>query len=250
MKLCARLACYLQAFESFEKAMQVIDEQGFKAINVHSEEITEEMKKPLKESGKELSMHTFMIDTNLASTNEGIRKESIRQLRAEIDLCSEIGCMYITVHGGKSRNKFHEEEAYQQLTKTFDEVIPYAMSKNVQISLEYLEDQHRFIGYNAETMEYFLERYPTLLMTLDFAHAAINQADPIALFRKFKNRIKIVHLSGHHPQRSHVEVSLSESVVDPAEFIREILKYDVLIEIENRLYEKFQESYNYIMNVG
>ena len=46
-------------------------------------------------------MHAVNVDINLASLNDGIRKESVKQTKQCLDLADEIGAIGVTAHPGK-----------------------------------------------------------------------------------------------------------------------------------------------------
>jgi sugar phosphate isomerase/epimerase len=251
MKIAAPIGCFLeQADNDLLKAVSLIKEKGFKAAEIDtvgfSLETLNSFAQQLIDVGLEYTMHSNYVDTNIASSNEVIRRASIDLLKEEILFAEKIGCKIITLHAGKFRNRYHEEEAYELFYNTMDEVLPFAKEHNVVLSVENIEDTERRLALNPERMKIILDKYPDLMMTLDAAHAIINNENPVWLYSLFKDRIKMVHISGVMYRRSHVEVSLKESEYDFSEFFQKIKNEDVFVKVENRELSKMLESVDFI----
>lgn len=238
-----------------ESALDRIKQDGFDALGiVVTEPISyyREMIPKLKQSGLKFCVHANLVDTNLASSNKGIRQESIKQVKEAIDLAIKLGAKVVTFHPGKFRNTFHIQEAYMLLDLSIKELLEYTEQINVTLCIENMEPRHKELCVSAAQTNNVLKRHPGLMLTLDLAHVAMKTDsvnDILDYYRQFKDRIRHFHISGNKPNKSHVEVSLNESGVDFSEVIREITDFSGILRIENRERKKNIESLEFIKNI-
>ena len=108
-----------------------------------------------KECGLEVSIHGPTVDINIASLNEGIRAESVKQMKECIDYAENINAHAITVHAGKiGRNEPRLRKAALEIAcESISELVDY--SKNVIISVENMPVRQSFLGNKIEELEMF-----------------------------------------------------------------------------------------------
>ena len=108
-----------------------------------------------KECGLEVSIHSPTVDINIASLNEGIRAESVKQMKECIDYAENINAHAITVHAGKiGRNEPRLRKAALEIAcESISELVDY--SKNVIISVENMPVHQAFLGNKIEELEMF-----------------------------------------------------------------------------------------------
>ena len=123
-----------------------------------------------KDCGLEVSIHAATVDINIASLNDGIRAESVKQMKDCIDYAEKINANAITVHAGKiGRNdpqlrKFAMELACESIS----ELVDYA--ENVIISVENMPVRRVFLGNKIEELEMIQEQSGCNL-TIDVGHS-------------------------------------------------------------------------------
>lgn len=245
-----KLTYYLEkSNNNIPKALELLKQDGFNAVSIFVEDSHDWLRKNWVDVGITPIMHSNFIDINLASSNQGIRKECVRQLKEEVLLAKDIGCKIITFHAGKFQNIHQKEDAQNKFFESMQEVIPFAVQNNVALSVEYLEKDINFLCSSLEGARFVLEKFPLLALTLDAAHAVMNEEDPIKIYDELKKKIKVIHISGFLPEKSHVEVSLVESEYDFTDFIKKIKDFEGFVEIENREYSKFNDSLNFIKKI-
>jgi sugar phosphate isomerase/epimerase len=238
--------------ENLEEAFLLAKEQGFDAMGIMIKESLEyylEKKEQFLDSGLKFCIHANLIDTNIASTNEGIRKESIKQFKDAIILAKEISCKIVTFHPGKFRNSLLVQEAYYTLDKSLQELLDFAEKNDVTLCLENMEPRDKTLCVTLTQTQKVLDRHPKLMLTLDLAHVAMvvnSEEELIEYYNSLKSRIAHFHISGIKPRRSHVEVSLKESDVDFTNIIRLIKNTPAIIRIENRERIKNIDSLEFI----
>ena len=101
-----------------------------------------------KDCGLEVSIHAPTVDINIASLNEGIRAESVRQMKECIDYAESINAHAITLHAGKiGRNDPPLRKAALEFAcESISELVDY--SDNVIISVENMPVRQAFLGNN------------------------------------------------------------------------------------------------------
>ena len=89
-----------------------------------------------KDCGLDVCIHAPTVDINIASLNEGIKAESVKQMKECIDYAESINAYAITVHAGKiGRNDPPlRKQALEYACQSISELVDYA--ENVIISVE------------------------------------------------------------------------------------------------------------------
>ena len=132
-------------------------ENNFKMIEILGEApfFKKENTMAFKECGLEVSIHGPTVDINIASLNEGIRAESVKQMKECIDYAENINAHAITVHAGKiGRNEPRLRKAALEIAcESISELVDY--SKNVIISVENMPIRQTFLGNKIEELEMF-----------------------------------------------------------------------------------------------
>jgi sugar phosphate isomerase/epimerase len=132
-------------------------ENNFEMIEILGEApfFTTENTMAFKECGLEVSIHGPTVDINIASLNEGIRAESVKQMKECIDYAENINAHAITVHAGKiGRNEPRLRKAALEIAcESISELVDY--SKNIIISVENMPVRQSFLGNKIEELEMF-----------------------------------------------------------------------------------------------
>ena len=132
-------------------------ENNFKMIEILGEApfFKKENTMAFKECELEVSIHGPTVDINIASLNEGIRAESVKQMKECIDYAENINAHAITVHAGKiSRNEPRLRKAALEIAcESISELVDY--SKNIIISVENMPVRQSFLGNKIEELEMF-----------------------------------------------------------------------------------------------
>lgn len=108
-----------------------------------------------KDCGLEVSIHAPTVDINIASLNDGIRAESVKQMKDCIDYAESIDAHAITIHAGKiGRNDPPlRKQALEFACESISEIVDYA--DNVIISVENMPVRAVFLGNKIEELEMF-----------------------------------------------------------------------------------------------
>lgn len=151
--------------------IKVAKENNFEMIEILGEApfFKKENTMAFKECGLEVSIHGPTVDINIASLNEGIRAESVKQMKECIDYAENINAHAITVHAGKiGRNEPRLRKAALEIAcESISELVDY--SKNVIISVENMPIRQTFLGNKIEEIEMFKNECGCRL-TIDLGH--------------------------------------------------------------------------------
>ena len=252
MIIATSLATYLDETHEWIKALNLAKEDGFKGIGIMIQESLNyymENLSILKQSGLKFCVHANLIDTNIASLNEGIRKESVNQVKEAIILAKALSAEIVTFHPGKYRNYLLEKDAYEKLFISLEELLPFAKERTIKLALENMEPRGNNLCVKINQIDKVINRYPELGLCLDVAHAGMVTENFIEYLDVFRDKIIHFHISGVNYLNSHVEVSLKESRINFSLIINEISGFECMLRIENRTREKTLESLEFINNI-
>ena len=122
-----------------------------------------------KDCGLEVSIHAPTVDINIASLNDGIRAESVKQMKECIDYAESINASAITVHLGKiGRNDPPLRKAAMEFAcESVGQLVDYA--ENVIISIENMPIRKSFLGNKIEELE-SIQSQTGCNLTIDVGH--------------------------------------------------------------------------------
>ncbi len=165
--------------DGIEKATKI----GFDSIEIwvshFQKEIdltTDRLAKLLKEAGLACTIHAPIRDINIASVNEGIRRESTAQQIEAVRLCAALGGELVVVHPGKrssKRNDANEQWGYQ--ANSYRQILEEAKAHGVTVTVENMEwEKENELVRTAKDIQRLQEMVGDfhLPVTLDLTHVA------------------------------------------------------------------------------
>lgn len=189
----------------------------------------------LNKKGVEINIHGPDVDLNIASINDGIRAESVRQIKETIDIANEIGANVITLHPGKvgRKDKWLREAALELSINSIGKCIDYAKETGqVKISVENLPERFNFLGNKVEEIE-MIQESTNSKITIDTGHA--NTCKECEEFFKLKN-IEYFHINDNDGIKDQ-HLILGEGNLD-----LDLMKYVKRGIIELNTYEKILKT--------
>ena len=161
-----------------------------------------------KGCGLDVRMHAATVDINIASLNEGIRKESVRQMIFFFLYADKINAKTITVHPGIiGRNEPHLRKWAMELAcESVGEIID---NSNVEISVENMPVRKKFLANTVDELEE-IQNQTGCMITIDTGHA--NTTDTLSEMLDLKN-ISYCHLNDNDGVKDQ-HIPIGEGTLD------------------------------------
>ena len=145
--------------------------------------------------GIELFVHAPFSDLNIASLNEGIRKETLSQIFKAIETADFLESEIFTLHSGRPSpiGMSFREEAWETNLKSIREILGFGSDFNLTLCLENMPNFPGAFCCEISELLSVLDANPELGLTLDIAHAH-TRGDEIEYIKELKDRMLHVHL--------------------------------------------------------
>jgi len=234
---------------SVREALQSIARCGFQAAEVWMEhlwwtgEAPEEVAQWARRLGLELSLHGASYDLNIASTNQGIRQESLRQVEESIITAARLGAETVVLHPGRlSSSRDSMDECWERLEEAVALIDGWADREGIRIGLEAMEKRFKEVYVTPADVRRLLSKgWTNIGLTLDIAHA-YTLMDPVDYIAQLDNQwITHVHLSDSAAEAVHVP--LGRGQLDIAAALRALgERYDGLVSLEGYVPDRGEET--------
>ena len=212
----------------------------FGIIEILGEEmILEKDNHEFMDCGLDIRIHSPTVDINIASLNNGIRKESVRQIINCAHIAEDLNASAITVHPGIiGRNEPHlREQAMLFSIESIGEIID---NSNVTISVENMPVRGKFLGNTVEEIERIQEETGCYL-TIDTGHG--NTCGNLEEMLNLK-KISYCHLNDNDGKKDQ-HIALGEGTMD----LKLLKKIDTaIIELNN--FDNILKSQEVIRKLG
>lgn len=199
-----------------EAAILIARQYGFSGMEVWAEHVwfhrsnPQEIQDAAKRSGLKLTLHAASWDLNLCSLNQGIRAQSIQEIKRSMVLAREIGAKSVTIHPGrvtlsaKSRG-WHEPILIESLNELANE----ACRLGRVLSIEHIEPLPKEMIVTPEDLNRLRTSldYPTTA-TFDIAHVPLTSSLP-QFYRELEGIDKI-HVSDATASKLHVPLGTGD----------------------------------------
>lgn len=165
----------------------------------------------VEDSGIALAVHAPFTSLNPAAVNPGIRKESVRQIIAAIDLCAELAGKVVITHTGeyviseRAREKIPQAATihWQNNLESLKTCAQHAALRGITLCLENIGFEPEHLDRNVEDLIKIRDEVlggrvpppdPILEFCLDLGHARLNRELPQAI-SKLGPHIRHVHFT-------------------------------------------------------
>jgi len=200
--------------------LKLIKEKGYDGAEIWIDQIQRDikeigcLKKYLEQLELEITLHSSNNDLNLSSTNNQIRKISVKQVEESIKLASELGLKIITIHPGrKTSSKDNLDYIWELQLDSFSQLVNTAEEYHIFLGIENME-------LRAKEMIIFPKDINRLIsslqsknvgITLDLAHiATIGNFDVKEYISELQKKIIHVHLSDSNNTTTHLPLGWGE----------------------------------------
>lgn len=181
-------------------ALRRVSELGFTAWEImlegsHFQRDYTEVKELADSYGIELFVHAPFSDLNIASLNEGIRKETLKQVFWAIETADFLESELVTFHSGRPSpvSMAMRDEALETNLKSISKILKFGSDFSLKLCLENMPDFLGVFCCEIDDLGGVLNQNPELFLTLDIAHAH-TCGDEMEYIKNFKDRMLHVHL--------------------------------------------------------
>ena len=243
-------SCIYMTYKSFEWAYS-LDDMGFNGWEVVCEgsqsltkDIVDRIQDVLRSTGLDFTAHLPFSDLNLASVNQPIWDESIKQMSNAIHLLGEITDL-VVVHPGHLSPLGAElpDKAWKQNILGMQRLCDIAREYGITVSIENMPDIYHLLGRFPEEIEGMVQNVDrsNVGITLDVGHANLTKTLDSFLELDFKH----VHLHDNFGKKDD-HISLGSGNVNWNKVLKRLKSYEGLIVIEARTIREGEESLNWL----
>ena len=116
-------------------------------------------------------IHSQSWDLNISSVNDGIRKQSVTEVKKSVELAYQLGLDEVTVHPGHCTISGIGVSYGAYLKESLREILEYAQKWKIDVSLEIMEKIPREFVTTMDAMkEVCGDMFDQFVYTLDVAH--------------------------------------------------------------------------------
>ncbi|HIH44925.1 MAG TPA: sugar phosphate isomerase/epimerase [Candidatus Methanoperedenaceae archaeon] len=166
----------------------------------------------LNEFTDSCTLHAPVLDLNPASINRHVREATLQETLYTIGLASELNAKLVTIHAGnRTVHRAPTDEDWGWFFEYLDRATEAAMLRGVHLALENPMPGQRNMCTSPEEMSRVLNRYNSLDMTFDVAHALyVSPERALGFVDTLHDRIVNVHVGGAHDGVPHYPFHMSE----------------------------------------
>jgi sugar phosphate isomerase/epimerase len=201
-----------------QEVIASVADTGFQAIEIwldhwqYSGLHPKQLLRYLRSSGLVWNIHVDIRDVNITSANDGIRRESVKQVERAIHLASAVEARVLTVHPGRltSVKKDCLEDFWSKQVEVFYHLAEIAAGAGVQLGVENMQPSSKEFVVHLDDVIRLLTAVdnPNLGVTLDLAHL-FGQPGTDEFITKVPCLVN-VHLSDAAPGCRHLPLGQGE----------------------------------------
>ncbi len=168
-----------------------------------------------------VSLHAPFSDINIASLNNGIRNESLRQIKKSIDLADYLSADTVTLHSGRISplSMRFREKAWELNINGLKTLANYAKKKNVNLCLENSSNYYGLFCCSIDEVKEVLKSVENLYFTLDTGHA--NTCSNVFEFLEFLEKTKNIHLHDNNGKNDE-HLAIGHGNIDFKSFFKKL----------------------------
>lgn len=232
-----------------ETSLEFIEDTGIEYAEIMHQYPNEEISREITESfNLKYSIHSPIIDINIASLNTAIRRASIAEIKKSIDIANKIGAETVVVHPGNIPflGRGFEDKIYEIANSAIKEIGDYGKDLGVTAAIENMPAIGGLMYKDVNALNELVTNLD-MYMTLDIGHAYHVGYGPGEMYF---DSIKHIHAHDNNgDDDSHF--ALGEGSIDVKSIINkfEKEKYDGIYIIEVNDEESVKKSYEYMKKI-
>ncbi|MDO5847962.1 MAG: sugar phosphate isomerase/epimerase [Methanobrevibacter sp.] len=191
------------------------------------------------------SIHSPIVNINIASLNKAIRQASIDEIKKSIDLANKLDSDIVVVHPGSIPflGRDFEDHIYDLADEAIKELGAYGDDLGVKATIENMPAFEGHMYQNMEKLNQTLEDFD-MFMTLDIGHAYHSGHAPDEMYF---DRVKHIHIHDNNGD-DDAHYALGEGSIDLKRIIRkfEDKNYNGIYTIEVNDSDSVKNSLEYL----
>ena len=232
----AALSSLLFKSHPLAKVIDLARDQGVSWLEVWTEHLWRDnngrLLQQLRRSGLELSVHGPIGDLNVTSSNDGIRRESVRQVLKGIEEAAEMGARVITVHPGYLTGRRDEPASiWDTQIEALERFAQRGKELGLTVAMETMERRNKEVVIDPQIANRIVDavNMENFGVTFDISHAH-TVMDVVEFIRQLR-KISHIHISDTKAGKVHVLMGHGEIAFGP---VLQALKpkYDGALVIE------------------
>lgn len=232
-----------------EKSLEFIEDNGIEYAELLHQYPNETINTEVTDSfNLKYTIHSPIININIASLSTAIRKASIEEIKKSIDTANEIGAETVVVHPGSIPflGRDFEKEIYGLTNDAIKEIGDYGKDLGVTAAIENMPAIEGHMYQNIYDLNELLTSLD-MFMTLDIGHAHHVGYAPDEMY--FES-IKHIHAHDNNGDED-AHYALGEGNIDLNSIINkfEKEKYDGIYIIEVNDEDSVKKSLEYLKNM-
>ncbi|MFQ6051176.1 MAG: sugar phosphate isomerase/epimerase family protein [Candidatus Hydrothermarchaeota archaeon] len=243
-------------YNELESSMKKAVEIGLDTIEVVGEGphfLNETNIKKIKEFRNsfdlDLKIHAPFSDLNIASLNEKIREETLKQILSSIECSCEIKADIVNIHPGhlSPLGLRFPEKAWRNNIESMRKCAQTAKDIGVKLTFENLPKREGVFCSTVEEVKTVIEEVPEIGFTLDIGHAFTTD-NPMDFFE-----LKFDHLHLHdNDEKKDLHLPLGSGNIDISKVLKiiEDKKYSGSIILEAKNLLNLKKSLGYLRRLG
>lgn len=179
--------------DSIENTLEYFEDLGLDYAEILYQFPNDEINPESLESfNLKYSVHSPIVDINIASLNKAMRKASIDEIKKAIDFANKLDSDIVVVHPGSIPflGKDFEDEIYALANSAIKELGEYGADLGITTTIENMPAFEGMMYQNMEKLNQTLEAYD-MFMTLDIGHAYHCGYSPSEMYFQ---RVKHMHV--------------------------------------------------------
>ena len=189
--------------------------------------------KAIREIGKAkgigFSMHAPHHDVNIGALNPMIRAACVNEIKRTVDVATELGCVYLTIHGGDVNGELSHlfETVKQNTIESLRVIAEYCRPRGIKLSVENgnpANQGRKKIAIKPEEVVAVVTAIGQEAgTTVDLGHANLSGIDPLVFIEAVDpERILVMHVHDNLGQTDEHR-SIGSGMIDYPEFVRRYL---------------------------
>lgn len=208
---------------NFKEGIELAISLGYDAIEIWIDDLLtsgasyDDVIKLFEKNGLHKTVHLRTDDINIASFNQGIRRESIKQTKEGILAAAQLNAKEVTLHPGRKTSKTNSlEEVWKVQIDSITELAEYAADLKINLCVEGMENIKGEVVLMPTDLMSILKacKNDFLKVTVDIAHLQ-TLGDPVALLEEMKDLpVANVHISQTSEKELHLPLFDKSGLID------------------------------------